>query len=121
MEKTCRRMLGTSKPGTMQDKSAKTYTQTKHEEDSPTQPPDYETTYASPAEQTLQKHRIDPKIVETASGPRPHDSETGFISPYPVGFLGCLGCGATDHSLFKGLIVKPLACTLLRTSSNSLR
>ena len=93
IEKAFRRMLGkTSKTETHQYDTRNTKQDTT---------PNQADSYKSPAEQTIQRHHIDPTLVETLGGPRPHDKESGFTSPYPVDFPGCLGCGATDHYLFK--------------------
>ena len=96
MKKTCRRPLNQPKTNTNLYE-AKQIAETQQ----PTQPHRTQAqTYLSPAEHTLQTHRKEPKLVGTADGPRPINEETGFISPYPVEFRGCLGCGDDSHSLF---------------------
>ena len=54
--------------------------------------------FMSPAEQTMQFYQ------PAASAPSPNfptDPLTNFQSSYPVGFGGCMFCGASDH-VFKG-------------------
>ena len=61
------------------------------------QPDDVSTltrTFMSPAEQTMQRYQ-----PATTDGPAafPIDPITNFQSCYPVGFAGCMFCGAVDH------------------------
>jgi hypothetical protein len=51
-------------------------------------------TFISPAEQTMQRYQ-----PTSTDGPTeyPMDPLTNFQSPYPVGFPGCMFCGATEH------------------------
>jgi hypothetical protein len=53
------------------------------------------TTYVSPAEQTMQRYQPGPS--PSASPTFPVDPATNFRSCYPVGFAGCMFCGAADH------------------------
>jgi hypothetical protein len=51
-------------------------------------------TFMSPAEQTMQRYQPAPNDSPAAF---PIDPITNFQSCYPVGFSGCMFCGATDH------------------------
>jgi hypothetical protein len=101
IEKACRRLIGNTRTTTHHLETTSDPNHSTSRDVQPTTPRGYATAYASPAEQTLKKHRIDPKLIDTPDGPRPYDQDSGFTSPYPVDFPGCLGCGASDHVLFK--------------------
>ena len=54
--------------------------------------------FMSPAEQTMQRYQ---PAAPAPSPSLPTDPITNFQSCYPLGFVGCMYCGASDH-VFKG-------------------